>query len=577
MSNGVNPANDIRLFRAIAETDRNRLVFADSRKPGAIESARNNPFGRAVVWLRKTFSPGHRKTVDLAYDRFAHALRTSHSHRGDQELGRMDALLAADKGTGKPLTSRRIKQVLSQLDRPASAAAMSRPPVSNPSIERYGILAEAARKGVDAASANLKAISSDLYNAEEFHAKLKSGDGGLRRGTTALSNIQNNLRPESLPPEALNGSPEQWRAQTASVSKMASQIAGASFNDELEGNFLQYGNSENPFSRVVDHAPQLDQPARRWLAEGLELADRLLQAQERARDGLSPLGADQLDGLQQRVDAFADRATRSMATGRPWSEQVLDAALGKDSPEARLAARSTETPPAPGPDNAGAMLPSSFDRAGAIGRLDQEIALQRQEIARHEDTGQDPEGLDRMRAELDAREVSRDQLTLGRDPRDALRSRMEEVAARHGAQDPRSRAYDDTVKYFTAAGAFAETGVGAGKVPESVDTAGVLADWRGRLGEVQARAGQLSPRSDAEIERAEAFADVSGFMQQAIVEMSSRRDPRPELIRHAANLEHSQIGDGGSGAGEASMLRTMAKEYTLLLQESEAANATNRS
>ncbi len=577
MSDGVNPANDIRMFRAIAETDRNRMVFADNRKPGAIESARNNPFGRAVVWLRNTFSPSHRKTVDQTYDRFANALRTSHSHRGDQELGRVDALLAADRGTGEPLTSRRIKQVLSQLDRPASAAAMPRQPVSNPSIERYGLLAEAARRGVDAASANLSAISNDLHSPEEFHAKLKSGDGGLRRGTTALSNIQNNLQPESLPPAALNGSPEQWRAQTAHITQMASQIAGASFNDDLNDNFLQYGNSENPFSRVVDDLPGLDQPVRGWLAEGLELADQLLQAQERARDGLPPLGADQRDGLQQRVDAFADRSARSIPTGRPWSAEVLEAAFGKDSPEARAAAGSMETPPAPGPDAAGTMLPSSFDRAGAIGRLDQEIALQRQEVTLLEDTGQDPEGLDRMRAELDAREVSRDQLTLGRDPRVALRARMEEIATLHGAEDPRTRAYDDTVQYFTAAGAFAETGVGEGKIPDSVDTSGVLADWRGRLAEVQASAGQLRPRSPAEIERAEAFDDVSGFMQQAVVETSSRRDPRPELIRHAASLEGHHFQDGGSGAAEASMLRTMAKEFAQVLQESQGPNAANRS
>ena len=182
-----------------------------------------------------------------------------------------------------------------------------------------------------------------------------------------------------------------------------------------------------------------------------------------------------------------------------------------------------------------------------------------------------------MRAELDAREVSRDQLTLGRDPRVALRSRMEEVATLHGAEDPRTRAYDDTVQYFTAAGAFAETGVGEGKVPASLDTSGVLADWRGRLGEVQARAGQLRPRSGAEIERAEAFDDVSGFMQQAIVETSSRRDPRPELIRHAASLERQQFRDGGTGAAEASMLRTRAREYAQLLQEGEARNAINPS
>ena len=126
MANSVDPASDIHRLRAIADKNQDRMIFADGRRAGAIESSRNNVFGRIAVWLRKTFTASHSKTVDLAYDRFAGAPRVSHAHRGAQELGRVDALLAADRGAGKPLTSRRLKQVLSQLDSPHAAAPGSR-------------------------------------------------------------------------------------------------------------------------------------------------------------------------------------------------------------------------------------------------------------------------------------------------------------------------------------------------------------------------------------------------------------------------------------------------------------------
>ena len=103
-----------------------------------------------------------------------------------------------------------------------------------------------------------------------------------------------------------------------------------------------------------------------------------------------------------------------------------------------------------------------------------------------------------------------------------------------------------------------------GPLPE-VSFDGLLAEWRNRIANADIVEQGLRPSGAAEIERAEAYSDVSGFMRQAVIDVSAGRDPRPELLRHAADLEARVFLDGASGEGEASMLRTMVAEYDAAL------------
>ena len=565
-TSGINPSGDLQRFQSIAGRQDERLIFADRGGGERIGSLRNSTMGRVAVWLLKTLGAGQRGRLGGAYDRFSRAIRSGGLSAGEVRLKHADAVLAADRERGRPLTSRRVKQVLDELGATTPAGSAAGAPV-DVAQQAQGMLVEAARNGIDAARNNLREISGDLHSAEDFLSRLRSGDSGLRRGTTGLSNLHKNLRPELLSPGALQGEPSQWREQSARVRRMAGQVAEASFNSDLNANLLQYGNSDNPFARVVKDFPHLDHEVRAWLATGFELADELLQAQERAGEGKAPLEAERLDELQRRVDAFANVGARTETPERPWSEEVLHAVFGDDNTMAPVGeAGGARAAPPHGPVSAS--LARSFDRAGAIYRLDQEVQLQREELRRMEGAGAEPQSADvrRARAELAARELSRGELVLGRDPRDALRAVQDDLAGQYGAEDGAVRAYADTVDYFSAAGAFAEPGDDVLAVPHAVDTSRTLADWRRRLNDVQARGEALRPRSVSERERAEALDDVSGFMQQAIAATSSRRDPRAELIRHAVDFESRRFADGGTGVGEASMLRAMAKEFTLLVE-----------
>ena len=222
------------------------------------------------------------------------------------------------------------------------------------------------------------------------------------------------------------------------------------------------------------------------------------------------------------------------------------------------------TPPVRAEDSAGAQLPSNFDGDGAISRLDQEIALQREEIRALGALGPDSPDRQRMEAELGARQLSRSEFAAGRDPRPALRSRIAEMTERRGAGDPRTRAFEDTLRYFENSGTFAPAQAASGDSLTVIGRSRLLSEWRERLFGMRDVVNEQRPRSPLQAERAQLLADAESFVQQAILAVSSRRDPVPELMRHATDLETRRSSDGETAAAEATILRTMAREYVAL-------------
>ena len=219
------------------------------------------------------------------------------------------------------------------------------------------------------------------------------------------------------------------------------------------------------------------------------------------------------------------------------------------------------TTPAQSPP-VGDRLPVGFDRRGAMDRLDEEIGLQNAELDRlRADPDADPRQIARAEAEIDARELARTEIEAGRDPRTALFARADVIDAGEAIDPEIAAAYRDTADYFGGSSAFAT-------IPRpEVSLDGLLEEWRDRIAGVDSIEDRLLPSGAAEIERAEAISDVTGFMRQAVIDVSAGRDPRAELLRHATDLEARVFLDGESGAAEASNLRAMIEEYNALLSE----------
>ena len=208
----------------------------------------------------------------------------------------------------------------------------------------------------------------------------------------------------------------------------------------------------------------------------------------------------------------------------------------------------------------GSQLPVSFDYRGAMDRLDEDIALQNAELDRlRANPEADSRQIARVEAEIDARKLAQTEIDAGRDPRTALFARADEIDA-GGAIDPEiAAAYRDTANYYGGSGAFAT-------IPRpEVSFDELLEEWRSRITEIDSIVDTHRPWEAAEVERAEALSDVSGFMRQAVIDVSAGRDPRAELLRHATDLEARVFLDGESGADEASILRAMIAEYDAVL------------
>ncbi len=195
------------------------------------------------------------------------------------------------------------------------------------------LFAQSARQGIDATKNILnQQVVGEQHDTAAVLNLLVGGDGGLRRAMTALLNICKHLKPEQSPPESLPGTPEQWRAQTEAISQMAQQIGRAEFSENVQGEFTQYGTpSNNPFTAVADRYPQLDHSVRNWLAEGVDLLDQLLTAQERAGKGLPPLTSKELAELKEQVEKFTNPGLRDGQTETPafTSKMGMDDAVEK--------------------------------------------------------------------------------------------------------------------------------------------------------------------------------------------------------------------------------------------------------
>ena len=473
----------------------------------------------------------------------------------------------------------------------------------------FMLFAGAARTGVDAARNNIKTkVLGKQHSMEAVRTVLTSGDAGIRRGTTALSSICNNLKPQTLSPDTLQGTVEQWSQQTGKIAGLAGQVAKAEFNEDLKGSFTQYGTSgNNPYATMTNDCPQLDHAVRNWLEQGMELTDQLLAAQERAGAGQPPLTDAELNVLQRRVDAFIDvkaragdmdmsdalreidaiyNARKTVNPGRINAESHADedssfVSMGSKGASAASTVENSSTPNHQVPSSMA--LPRNFNTVPAIHRLDQEIALQNKEIERlgvsPDDAGRE-DGVWRMEAERDARILSKQEFQAGRDPRPALQARARELAMQFGDGDCRAQAYMDTYEYLDGSLFFSNRSSASsghpgveksvsigGNIPEEVDTSALYREWTERLDSVEHIVARLRPHNELETARAEKISAVESYMREAVVNLNRGIDPRGALLKHIEALEAFRYSDETTAAGEATILRTLASEYEILLQE----------
>lgn len=112
---------NIQGFRAAA--DRPNAIVEVDLKSAQVKVRDNHVFNRAITWLRRRFSPSSSRdtATGAVHNRFLQAIADRRSGYDSGDVSRARELLADDVLERKPLSSRRIREVLDDLDGRSSA------------------------------------------------------------------------------------------------------------------------------------------------------------------------------------------------------------------------------------------------------------------------------------------------------------------------------------------------------------------------------------------------------------------------------------------------------------------------
>ena len=107
---------NIEGFRAAA--DRPNAIMVVDVKSAQVKARNNHVLNRAITWLQRRFSPNPLRdaAMDAAHNRFLQAIADRRSGYDGGDVNRARELLAGDVLERRPLSSRRIREVLDDLD-----------------------------------------------------------------------------------------------------------------------------------------------------------------------------------------------------------------------------------------------------------------------------------------------------------------------------------------------------------------------------------------------------------------------------------------------------------------------------
>ena len=171
---------NIESFRAVAE--RPGAVVVVDMKSAQVKVRSDNFLNRAITWLRQRISPNalHHTATDAARNRFLQAIGDHRSGYDSADVSRARDLLAQDMRLHRPLSSRRIKEVLDDLDGRSSATTRTNRRVAVMYSDATGRPATLALRDLVAEAENPRAADTlSLYGDEPIAAATTSESGGV--------------------------------------------------------------------------------------------------------------------------------------------------------------------------------------------------------------------------------------------------------------------------------------------------------------------------------------------------------------------------------------------------------------
>ena len=161
---------NIQGFRAAA--DRPNAIVEVDLKSAQVKVRDNHVFNRAITWLRRRFSPSSSRdtATGAVHNRFLQAIADRRSGYDSGDVNRARELLADDVLERKPLSSRRIREVLDDLDGRSSATTRINRRVAAYFHDEVGITNTLAARDLAADSRDEQADDAEPMDSGEAGA-----------------------------------------------------------------------------------------------------------------------------------------------------------------------------------------------------------------------------------------------------------------------------------------------------------------------------------------------------------------------------------------------------------------------
>ncbi len=173
---------------------------------------------------------------------------------------------------------------------------------------KANMLLTACATGIIAAKENAVAGLADSKSSSEVASFFNLGDKAIRRGTTAIHNLANNVSFEGLNDAEIKKMPaeslETLKKQSTQIAQMANTISQSKFLDSTQ-NFNQYGTGSEAYTEALEKYPEQDHAIRAWVQDGLNLGSELINIQEQILSQGRVQSESYLSDLQSRVNVFA--------------------------------------------------------------------------------------------------------------------------------------------------------------------------------------------------------------------------------------------------------------------------------
>ena len=281
---------NIQGFRAAA--DRPNAVLAVDLKSAEVRVRNNHVLNRAITWLRRRLSPNPSRdaAMDAAHNRFLQAIADRRSGYDSSDVNRARDLLAGDVLERKPLSSRRIREVLDDLDGRSSATTRINRRVATYFHEQTGTTNTLAARDLAANSRDEQRSEAEFVapgevDAEPQNPARTSEAGNVRESVDAQTLVrpppaestENAALPETVnapAPDARPGvqlQPAKAEAETAaresaSPKRLARELAKA----KLPGDVAKHLKRLIAAGNIVDSkslAKQGNERTAQWVAE----------------------------------------------------------------------------------------------------------------------------------------------------------------------------------------------------------------------------------------------------------------------------------------------------------------------